>query len=205
MGGGSARRPQQIWVGAVTIGPSGAALNSSFRTRDTVQYKQDLGNTVANFARIIPDGVLVFFPSYTVQAPPRFPCRGAVILVLTWPSRGVWLSKCALRRRKPMHFVGAEGVSPVWWVPPTRQVMNSCLDHWKASGVMQRIAKWKAVVEEPRDSALFSSAIQNFAANLDMPGSSGAIFFAVCRGKVRRVVQEAQQMGALPRRGLPLV
>lgn len=30
------------------------------------RYKDDLGNSIANFARIIPDGLLVFFPSYVV-------------------------------------------------------------------------------------------------------------------------------------------
>jgi hypothetical protein len=31
------------------------------------RYKEDLGNTVVNFARQVPDGLLVFFPSYTVM------------------------------------------------------------------------------------------------------------------------------------------
>jgi len=34
--------------------------------RDCGRYKEDLGNAVANFARIVPDGLLVFFPSYGV-------------------------------------------------------------------------------------------------------------------------------------------
>ncbi|OEL36389.1 Regulator of telomere elongation helicase 1 [Dichanthelium oligosanthes] len=43
----------QIWVGVVPVGPSGHALNSSYRT--------------LNFARIVPDGLLVFFPSYSMM------------------------------------------------------------------------------------------------------------------------------------------
>lgn len=50
-----------------------ATLLLSARTRDTAEYKSELGNTIVNFARIVPDGVLVFFPSYTV--PPLCSCR----------------------------------------------------------------------------------------------------------------------------------
>eukprot|EP00897_Mesotaenium_endlicherianum_P001292 jgi/Mesen1/1190/ME001272S00367 len=55
---------RQIWVGVVPVGPSGKALNSSFRTRSSPEYKLELGNAIVNFARIVPDGLLVFFPSY---------------------------------------------------------------------------------------------------------------------------------------------
>jgi regulator of telomere elongation helicase 1 len=49
-------------------GPSGGVLNSSFRTRDTAEYKLELGLAIVNVARIVPDGLLVFFPSYGVLA-----------------------------------------------------------------------------------------------------------------------------------------
>ena len=38
--------PDQIWVGVVPVGPSGQALNSSYRTRETIQYKQELGTAI---------------------------------------------------------------------------------------------------------------------------------------------------------------
>lgn len=56
----------QVWVGVVGVGPQGAALNSSFANRDNPAYKDDLGIAISNFARIIPGGLLVFFPSYVV-------------------------------------------------------------------------------------------------------------------------------------------
>lgn len=37
---------EQIWVGVVPVGPSGHALNSSYRTRNTIQYKQELGTAI---------------------------------------------------------------------------------------------------------------------------------------------------------------
>ena len=48
------------------VGPKGTALNSSYQNRDSREYKEDLGYAVVNFARMVPDGLLVFFPSYGV-------------------------------------------------------------------------------------------------------------------------------------------
>ena len=59
--------PDQVWGGVVPVGPSGKRLNSSYRFRDTDEYKAELGNAVVNFARVVPDGLLVFFPSYGVM------------------------------------------------------------------------------------------------------------------------------------------
>ena len=56
----------QVWVGVVPVGPKGTALNSSYQNRDSREYKEDLGYAVVNFARMVPDGLLVFFPSYGV-------------------------------------------------------------------------------------------------------------------------------------------
>ncbi|GBG60221.1 hypothetical protein CBR_g3464 [Chara braunii] len=54
-----------VWIGVVRTGPSGVPLNSSYRNRDSIEYKIDLGNAIVNWARIVPDGLLVFFPSYS--------------------------------------------------------------------------------------------------------------------------------------------
>ena len=57
----------QVWVGVVSKGPQGTVLNSSYKTRSDAKYIQDLGNAIVNFTRMIPDGLLVFFPSYSVM------------------------------------------------------------------------------------------------------------------------------------------
>jgi regulator of telomere elongation helicase 1 len=48
-------------------GPGGHRLNSSHGARDTDGYKEELGNAIVNFARVVPDGMLVIFPSYHVM------------------------------------------------------------------------------------------------------------------------------------------
>lgn len=56
----------QVWIGVVNRGPKGHPLNSSYEHRKNPDYKEDLGNAIVNYARIVPDGLLVFFPSYTL-------------------------------------------------------------------------------------------------------------------------------------------
>lgn len=116
----------QVWIGVVPKGPNGTVLNSTYQNRNSVSYKDDLGNCqsphasqdmcwsgsctywqhtcrsrcttlrdslrllmvtqlravlaffarqcsivitgnlVASLANIVPDGLLVFFPSYSV-------------------------------------------------------------------------------------------------------------------------------------------
>ncbi|CAH2080601.1 unnamed protein product [Thlaspi arvense] len=46
------------------VDPYGYSFNSSYRNHDSLEYKLELGNAIVNFARIVPDGFLVVFPSY---------------------------------------------------------------------------------------------------------------------------------------------
>ncbi|KAJ1967468.1 Regulator of telomere elongation helicase 1 [Dispira parvispora] len=56
--------PDQLSIMILPQGPSGHALTSSFQARGNIRAKMDLGNAIANFSRIVPGGILVFFPSY---------------------------------------------------------------------------------------------------------------------------------------------
>lgn len=58
---------KNVQVGVISTGPSGFRLNSSYRCREDPRYKQELGNLLVNFSRCVPDGLLVFFPSYSVM------------------------------------------------------------------------------------------------------------------------------------------
>ncbi|KAL6782591.1 hypothetical protein ACKKBG_A07395 [Auxenochlorella protothecoides x Auxenochlorella symbiontica] len=136
--------PSQVWVGCVPVGPSGHPLNSSFQTRGDLRYREDLGNSIVNFARIVPDGLLVFFPSYGL--------------------------------------------------------LDSCVEGWKlpssgGSTIWERICRHKAPVVEPRDSAQFVLAVQDFQAKLDGPGTGGAVLFAVCRGKASEGIDFSDRAG----------
>uniref|UniRef100_A0A8C5PEP3 Regulator of telomere elongation helicase 1 n=1 Tax=Leptobrachium leishanense TaxID=445787 RepID=A0A8C5PEP3_9ANUR len=56
----------QIWVGIVPHGPDGSQLSSAFDRRFSEDYLSSLGKTIGNIARVVPHGLLVFFPSYPV-------------------------------------------------------------------------------------------------------------------------------------------
>ncbi|KAL2904786.1 Regulator of telomere elongation helicase 1-like protein [Bienertia sinuspersici] len=147
----------QIWAGVVPVGPSGFSFNSSYRNRDVLEYKQDLGNAIVNFARRVPDGLLVFFPSYFVMEQ----CINC------------WKDKCR------------------------GNVANQ-------STIWERICKSKQPVIEPRQSSVFASSIEDFRSKMNDPSTSGAVFFAVCRGKVSEGLDFADHYGrAVVVTGLP--
>ncbi|KAF9615542.1 hypothetical protein IFM89_024390 [Coptis chinensis] len=138
----------QIWAGVLPIGPSGCAFNSSYRNRDSLAYRQDLGNAIANFARIVPDGLLVFFPSYYL------------------------LDQC-IACWKNLSQDSSTNTSTIW----------------------ERICKHKQPVVEPKQSSLFSSSIEDYMTKLSDISTSGAVFFAVCRGKVSEGLDFADHTG----------
>eukprot|EP00750_Incisomonas_marina_P013093 INCI17223.6.p1 GENE.INCI17223.6~~INCI17223.6.p1 ORF type:complete len:852 (+),score=146.45 INCI17223.6:474-3029(+) len=57
----------QVRVLVVERGVTNRALDGSFKSRQTNDYKLEMGNTVAYFCRTVPDGLLVFFSSYTMM------------------------------------------------------------------------------------------------------------------------------------------
>ncbi|XP_032074452.1 regulator of telomere elongation helicase 1 [Thamnophis elegans] len=57
----------QICVGVIPKGPDGGLLSSTFEHRFTEECQSAIGKTVVNLVRIIPNGLLVFFPSYPVM------------------------------------------------------------------------------------------------------------------------------------------
>ncbi|KJE91589.1 DEAH helicase isoform 6, variant [Capsaspora owczarzaki ATCC 30864] len=135
----------QLWCGVVSTGPSNCNLNSSFKTRSDESYLTDLGSAIVNYARIVPDGLLVFFPSYSV--------------------------------------------------------MTQCINHWQnrsgtsAKNVWDMLHQHKHAVIEPREKNLFPSAINEFYAKVRDPTIRGAVFFAVCRGKVSEGLDFADMNG----------
>uniref|UniRef100_A0A8B9NVI3 Regulator of telomere elongation helicase 1 n=1 Tax=Apteryx owenii TaxID=8824 RepID=A0A8B9NVI3_APTOW len=57
----------QLWVGIIPKGPDGTVLTSTYEKRFSEEYLSSLGKTVGNLVRVVPHGLLVFFPSYPVM------------------------------------------------------------------------------------------------------------------------------------------
>lgn len=56
--------PSNLLAWPVTNGPSGAPFDFTFEKRNTETTIVDLGSAILSFISSIPDGVVVFFPSY---------------------------------------------------------------------------------------------------------------------------------------------
>ncbi|ELV11342.1 Regulator of telomere elongation helicase 1 [Tupaia chinensis] len=128
----------QIWVGVVPKGPDGAQLSSAFDKRteqpplpgaggDWGTRCGDLAAFAGNIARVVPHGLLVFFPSYPV--------------------------------------------------------MEKSLEFWRARDLTRRVEVQKPLFVEPRSKGSFSEVLDAYYKRVAAPGSSGATFLAVCRGK----------------------
>ena len=59
-------KPHQIKVMTLNKGPSNVVLKSSYENRSSESYIESLGYLIYYVSKIIPHGVLVFFPSYYV-------------------------------------------------------------------------------------------------------------------------------------------
>ncbi|XP_033485941.1 regulator of telomere elongation helicase 1 isoform X1 [Epinephelus lanceolatus] len=57
----------QIFVAVIEQGPDGVPLSSAFDRRFLPENMASLGNTVANLTRVVPHGLLVFFPSFPLM------------------------------------------------------------------------------------------------------------------------------------------
>ncbi|XP_045491561.1 regulator of telomere elongation helicase 1 homolog [Colias croceus] len=75
-------KSNQICVKIVSQGPDSVQLNSNYQNRDNPKYISSLGRTILSFTRVVPDGLLVFFPSYPIMTK----CQEM------WQAEGIWSS-----------------------------------------------------------------------------------------------------------------
>lgn len=60
-------KPSQIWTGIVTHGPSRIELNSTYNNVENIRYQDEVGRILLDIIQTVPNGVLVFFPSYSLM------------------------------------------------------------------------------------------------------------------------------------------
>ena len=131
-------------------GWDGVEFLSTYKNRSNPKYLASLGNSIVNLLRIIPSGVLVFFPSYAV--------------------------------------------------------MNSTIQSWQETNIYSRMAKTKHCFIEPRSKNDMANVMNEFDSKVRTPsdGATGAILFAVCRGKASEGIDFADMHGrAVIITGLP--
>jgi len=70
----------QLFAGIFKTGPGEIRLSSSFQNRNDNSYLKSLGDLITKVCSVVPKGVLVFFPSYSVMD----------LCTKSWQSTGVW-------------------------------------------------------------------------------------------------------------------
>ncbi|CAN6463879.1 unnamed protein product [Victoria cruziana] len=87
----------QVWAAVVSNGPDNVCLNASYKTADNYAFQDSLGASLEEICKVVPGGVLAFFPSYKLMD--KLCCR--------WKHTGLWSRLC---ERKPV-FVEPRGNS----------------------------------------------------------------------------------------------
>lgn len=62
--------------------------------------------------------------------------------------------------------------------------MQKCQNAWEAEGIWSSIQAQKAIFVEPKGKEAFNAAMTGYYEKIQDPKLKGAIFMAVCRGKV---------------------
>lgn len=173
----------QIHVRVIGHGVSGKLLNSSYNRRDDAEYLAELGNTLASLAKIVPGGMLVFFPSYGVME--------ACIERWGGPSRKFRPNEN--RNSKFFQARGGQKSSPSHQFsfphsPSYGSSAGSNSTPWK------RLLTKKAIILEPRTTSELPDAIADFHKYLNMPKSTGCVLMGVCRGKISEGIDFAHNM-----------
>lgn len=172
----------QVHVRVVGHGVSGKLLNSSYNRREDGTYVSELGNTLVSFAKIVPGGMLVFFPSYGVME----------TCIERWggPSRKFRPNDTGREK----FFQARQRKS----APSTQFAFPFAPDFYKSgsdpSTPWKRLLSRKAVIVEPKTTSELPAAIAEFHKFLGTPKSTGCVLMGVCRGKISEGIDFSHNM-----------
>ena len=87
---------------------------------------------------------------------------------------------------------------------PSYALMDEVIKKWNSNGILDSITRNKPYFTEPRDKRSLGTQMEMFYEKINDPTYKGAIFFAVCRGKVSEGLDFADRNGrAVVVTGLP--
>lgn len=160
-------KKNQIHVRVVGRGVSKKELKSTYDRRNDKEYLFELGNTLCAMAKIIPGGMLVFFPSYGVMdkcieswgGPTKSPNLNEKRSF--FDKRKQTSNRNRFSYPREPNYYGAGNLTP-----------------WK------RLLSHKAVVLEPKTTTCMKEAIDDFEKFIDQPKGNGCVLMGVTRGKI---------------------
>lgn len=180
----------QIHVRVIGKGVSGKLLNSSYERRQNKDYYIELGNTLVALAKVTPDGMLVFFPSYSVMETCVDEWGGPTSSRKTVEAKNNFFA--ARRKNDTTKRFSFPFTNPAF------------LANKGQPNPWIRLLSTKSIILEPRTSADLPEALAEFQKYLAMPKFPGCIFMGVCRGKISEGIDFAnEQSRAVVITGLP--
>jgi hypothetical protein len=173
----------QVHVRVIGHGVSGTLLNSSYNRREDGTYIAELGNTLVSLAKIVPGGMLVFFPSYGVME----------TCVERWggPSRKFRPNDNNGRNKFFQARQRKSTTSTQFAFPFAPDFYKSGSD---PSTPWKRLLSRKAVILEPKTTSELPAAIAEFHKFLGTPKSTGCVLMGVCRGKISEGIDFSHNM-----------
>lgn len=186
-------RNSQIWVSAVSKGPSGGQLNSTMKNRGLNTYKDELGNSIIDICLTmlgkgisntpkgakINGGVLVFFPTYFVMED----------CIKRWKESGVWMK---LEVAGGAIFVEPRGGNG----GATKPQPDAPTRHTQSKGSSKAVPSANGRGSDPANagkSNTFESFISSFESAVKRNGN--ALLLAVCQGKVSEGIDFTNEKG----------
>ncbi len=174
---------EQISVRVIGKGVSGKALTSTYNRRDDIEYITELGNTIISLTRVIPDGVLIFFPSYGVME----------TCIEKWGGPASSKSRSQSYTNSKSNFFQARKRSTnniSVGASSSTGAGRYCFPHRALHAGATNLTQWqrllaiKSVVLEPKTSAELKDVIDEFDKFISTPKSKGCIMMGVCRGEM---------------------
>lgn len=115
-------KPTQVLARIISQGPDGEPLNAGFNNRDNKKYINSLGMTVKTVANFTPNGLLVFFPSYTLMNKTQE----------IWQQSGLWKA--------------INDVKPIFTEPKRKEEFDTCMTEYYTAVKISRGAIFMAVL-----------------------------------------------------------
>ncbi len=171
-------KPNQVYIRVIGRGVSEQLLKSTFERRDDKDYIAELGNTLVALSKVIPGGMLIFFPSYSVMDKCIDEWGGPVGRKWFDGGHKKMNNFFTARTNKSSSSSTSESFSFPCIVNHFQQQGGNSLTVWK------RMLSQKAIVLEPRSTTEMKEAISEFDKYIDSRDSKGCILMGVCRGKI---------------------
>ena len=195
---------EQIHVRVIGKGVSGKELTSSFQRRKDAEYYIELGNTLVSLAKVIPGGMLIFFPSYGVMETCLERWGGPSSSSSRYNNNSNPQNKFFAARKGGKSSRGSGQQFSFPYTAPSLYGSTLTASGTNTSTPWKRLLGAKSVVVEPKSTADLADAMSEFQKFLDMPKSKGCILMGVCRGKISEGIDFSNNMSrAVVITGLP--